>query len=111
MRLWQVVDEIQPRTAFLTGVLFAGIFIVVSSPEPMQVLQVLSALAGIGSFLIAARNHSAEEAGQDQAAQTRGDGPQTVIQIGDVKAPINMEGVGQNRKPKEADEREGEERN
>lgn len=103
------IDDIRPRTALLTGVLFAGIFAVVISPKPTRTLQVLSAAAGIGSFLLAGRNYLYEDSEQNQTVRTQGDGPQTVIQIGDVRAPINMEDVGRVGKTRGTDERRNEE--
>jgi hypothetical protein len=101
----QGLDDIRPRTAVLVGSLSLVVFILTIVPDPITVLQLLSAIAGIGSFVLAFLNHGsdrADESSQEVAAHGRG--PTQVLQVMDSEITVDP-----SRKREQHETEEGEE--
>jgi len=67
----------------------ATIFVISTVSDPRLAVQVISAGATLGSFALAVRNYRhGESSRHSRSVTTAGDGPQTVIQMGDNRGRL-----------------------
>jgi len=88
--VWRLgLADVDPRRAAISGVFGAAIFVTSTVPDPRLAVQAISAGATLGSFALAVRTYRHRERGRhSRSITTAGDGPQTVIQMGDNRGRL-----------------------
>lgn len=101
------LNEVPPRTAVLGGCLSSIAFVLTIVPDPLQFLQALSALAAIGSFVLAYLNSGDDQTNdKSQQVAAHGHGPTRTMQIRDSEIEVNFSKSGKQQEPDDNDDLE-----
>lgn len=101
------LNNVRPRTAILVGCLSLIGFVLTIVPDPLQILQALSGLAAIGSFVLAYLNHGNDRTDDNsQRVAAHGHGPTRTMQIRDSEIEVNLSKSSERQEPDDNDDLE-----